>query len=195
MSSMPRSRLTPEEYLARERRAETKSEYYQGEVFAMAGARRRHNLIVANTIAALCNALLDRPCEVYPSGMRVLVEPTGLYTYPDVSVVCGSPQFLDDIEDALLNPLVLVEVPSKSSEARDRGRKFAQYRTLESLQDYILISQEEHRIERFSRQQNGLWSLADAGGLDATIDIPSLGIVLPLAGIYAKVNVTAPEEE
>jgi Uma2 family endonuclease len=183
--------MTPQEYLARERAASFKSEFYRGQVFAMAGATRRHNLIVSNTIRTLGNLLEHRPCEVYPSDMRVLVPATGLYTYPDVSIVCGEPQF----EDALLNPLMLVEVLSKSTEARDRGKKFAQYRTLDSLRDYLLIAQDEHRIDRFSRQSDGLWSLGDARGLESTLQLPSLGIVMPLAGIYAKVNIEAPEED
>jgi Uma2 family endonuclease len=195
MSSIPRIRLTPQEYLARERIAETKSEYYQGEVFAMAGARRGHNLIVGNTVAELRDALLHRPCEVYPSDMRVKVSATGLYTYPDVSVVCGEPRFEDSVEDTLLNPLMIVEVLSKSSEAYDRGKKFHQYDWIDSLQDYVLIAQDEYRIDRFTRQPNGLWSLAHACGIESEIELPSLQVTLRLAGVYSKVNVEATETE
>ncbi len=134
--------LSPQEYLAMERQAETKSEYYAGEVFAMAGASRKHNLIVPNLAYLLVGQLKSRSCEVYNSDMRVKVSATGLYTYPDLAVVCGKPRFDDDQEDTLLNPTVIVEVLSKSTEAYDRGEKFAMYRALESMTDYLLIAQD-----------------------------------------------------
>ncbi len=134
--------LSPQEYLALERQAETKSEYYAGEVFAMAGASRRHVKIMVNTVVSLAAQLKERSCEVFTSDMRVKVSATGLYTYPDVAVVCGKPRFDDDQEDILLNPTVIIEVLSKSTEAYDRGEKFALYRALESMTDYLLIAQD-----------------------------------------------------
>ena len=149
MPAMPKPLLTPEEYLARERRAETKSEYLRGEVFAMAGASRAHNLIASNAAGELRQQLRDRPCEVYPSDMRVKVSPSGLYTYPDVTVVCGEPQFEDAEVDTLLNPKVLVEVLSPSTADYDRGGKFTHYRRLPSLQEYVLISQDRPLVEHY----------------------------------------------
>ncbi len=134
--------LTPQDYLALERQAETKSEYYAGEVFAMAGASRKHNTIVTNLAYLLVGQLKGRSCEVYNSDMRVKVSATGLYTYPDLVVVCGKPRFDDDQEDTLLNPTVIIEVLSKSTEAYDRSEKFAQYRALELMADYLLIAQD-----------------------------------------------------
>jgi Uma2 family endonuclease len=146
VSTQPKSFLTPEQYLEIERPAERKSEYYNGEMFAMAGAKRAHNLLVTNLLAGLHRQLRSRPCEVYPSDMRVRVSATGLYTYPDIVAVCGEQQFLDDTEDTLLNPGLLVEVLSPSTEAYDRGRKFEQYKTLDSLREYMLVASERIHV-------------------------------------------------
>ncbi|HEX7956720.1 MAG TPA: Uma2 family endonuclease, partial [Pyrinomonadaceae bacterium] len=124
MSSRRKTLLTPDEYLAVERGSEVKSEYLAGEVFAMVGASRRHNLIASNIIRVLGNQLLERPCNVYPSDMRVKVGAIGKYTYPDVTVACAEEMFDDAEQDTLLNPLVIVEVLSESTEAYDRGKKF-----------------------------------------------------------------------
>jgi Uma2 family endonuclease len=140
MSLQAKQRLTPEEYLARERQVDTKSEFYDGELFAKAGASRSHNLIVGNVTGELRAQLRGRPCEVYPADMRVKVSETGLYAYPDVVVVCGEPRFEDEHLDTLLNPTVIVDVLSPSTEAYDRGEKFAQYRKLASLREYVLIA-------------------------------------------------------
>ena len=127
-SAATRKRLSPQEYLAIERKSETRNEYYNGEMFAMAGASREHNLISVNLLRDIGNQLEDRPCEAYPSDMRVSIEATGLYTYPDVSVVCGEPRFEDREVDTLLNPTVIIEILSPTTEAYDRGFKFRQYR-------------------------------------------------------------------
>ena len=145
MSTAPKTYLTQADYLHRERAAEGKSEFYRGEMFAMAGASREHNLIVGNLVTSLNLQLRDRDCQVYPSDMRVKVSPTGLYTYPDVSVACENPEFEDAQGDTLLNPRVLVEVLSDSTEAYDRGPKFEQYRQLASLRDYLLINPNSRR--------------------------------------------------
>ncbi len=139
MCAVARSYLSPDEYLALERHAPTKSEYLRGEVYAMAGASRQHVIIMTNTIVALATRLKGRPCAVFGSDLRVKVPPTGFYTYPDVSVVCGKAQFEDRQQDNLLNPTVIFEILSRSTEGYDRGEKFAHYRMLESLSDYILV--------------------------------------------------------
>ncbi len=183
----PQVGLSPEEYLARERRAEVKSEYHDGEVFAMSGASRAHNLIVTNFVRELSLRLRDRDCEVYPSDMRVKVDPTGLYTYPDVIVVCGEPAFEDEHVDTLLNPTLLIEVLSESTEASDRGKKFEHYRKLETLQGVVLVTQDEAHAERFTRQPDGQWLLGEASGLEAALHLASIDVTLPLADIYDKV--------
>ena len=183
----PQVGLSPEEYLARERRAEIKSEYHDGEVFAMSGASRAHNLIVTNFVRELSLRLRDRDCEVYPSDMRVKVDPTGLYTYPDVIVVCGEPAFEDEHVDTLLNPTLLIEVLSESTEASDRGKKFEHYRKLEMLQGVVLVTQDEAHAERFTRQPDGQWLLGEASGLEAALHLASIDVTLPLADIYDKV--------
>lgn len=177
---------TPEEYLAWERVQPEKHAYFQGEIFAMSGASREHNLLVANLVRLLNQALLDRPCETYPSHMRVKVPATGLYTYPDVSVVCGEPRFEDDTFDTLLNPLVLIEVLSDSTERYDRGEKFEQYRTIASLRDYVLVRQDRVLVEHFAKQPDGGWLLHEvrAGG---RLDLVSIGCAIAVDEMYRKV--------
>jgi Uma2 family endonuclease len=185
--------LTPEEYLALERAAETKSEYLDGEMIAMTGASRPHNLIVTNVLAELRQQLKRRPCEVYPGEMRVWIPATGLYTYPDVGVVCGEPALVDDHFDMLTNPTVLIEVLSPSTEAYDRGRKFEHYRTLASLREYLLVSQDQPRIEQYVRQEDGSrWLFSAETGLGATLALPSIECHLALVEIYDKVSFPAP---
>ena len=193
MSSVPKSYLTESEYLQQERNASFKSQFYQGEVFAMAGASREHNLVCGNLITILNNQLRDSDCQVYPSDMRVKVSPTRLYTYPDLSLACGDPQFEDDHGDTLVNPRVLVEVLSESTEGYDRGAKFEQYRQLDSLQDYLLIVQDRPHVECFSRQASGNWLLAESSSLSETIRIGSIACDLPLADVYLKVKFTEHE--
>ncbi|MCG9129442.1 Uma2 family endonuclease, partial [Candidatus Poribacteria bacterium] len=139
---------TPEEYLIKERSADFKSEYRDGDIVAMPGASRQHNLITVNISSGLHIQLIDRSCEVYTNDMRVKVSDTGLYTYPDVVVVCEEPNFEDNNFDTLLNPTVIVEVLSPSTETYDRNEKFTSYQTLESLQEYILVSQNNKVVEQ-----------------------------------------------
>jgi Uma2 family endonuclease len=177
---------TAQEYLAWERLQPTKHEFFQGEIFAMAGATREHNLIVLNIGAELRNALRKKPCEVYPSDMRSNITTTGLYTYPDAIVVCGKPEFVDDTHDTLLNPKVVVEVLSESSESYDRGKKFEQYRSIASLAEYVLVAQDHVLVEHFSRQPDGSWLLreARAGG---RIVLPSIDCTIEVDEIYLNV--------
>ena len=192
MSTQPRTALTPEEYLELERKAEYKSEYYHGEMFAMAGASREHNVLAMNLSATLHAQLRRRPCEVYPSDMRVRVGATGLYTYPDVSVVCEQPQLADEHADILLNPTFLAEVLSPSTEGYDRGRKFEHYRTIESLAEYLLVAQDRIHVDLYTRQQDGRWVLSEASRLEDTLELPSIGCQLALADLYEKVDLEAP---
>lgn len=188
MSAVPRVYLTPAEYLAMERQSETKNEYYDGEIFAMAGASQSHVTIMMNTSYLLVGQLKGRSCRAFGVDMRVKVSPTGLFTYPDLSVVCGKPRFEDKELDTLLNPTVLIEILSKSTEAYDRGEKFAQYRTLDTLTDYLLISQDAPRIEHYVRQDGGLWLFSESVGLDGVMAIESIDCQLPLADVYDRVD-------
>ena len=192
MATLPKTYLTPEQYLEIERKAEFKSEYYQGEMFAMAGAREPHNLIVFNVATALGPQLRNRPCRAYVADMRVRVNATGLYTYPDVTAVCAEPQFLDENRDTLLNPSLIVEVLSPSTEAYDRGRKFEHYRSVESVTEYLLLSSERVSAELYTRQPDGRWLLTAANHLEDSLDLQSVGAHLSLADLYEKVDLTPP---
>lgn len=187
MPSPAQARLTVEEYLVRERQAPWKSAYFDGEMFAMAGASRRHNLITLNIGAELRAQLQQRPCEVYTSDMRVKISRTGLYTYPDVVVVCDEPRFEDADVDTLLNSIVLVEVLSPSTADYDRGEKFEHYRTLESLQAYLLVAQERCHVVYYTRQQDNTWLLAETDDIQDGMHIPSIHCTLLLSEVYAKV--------
>ena len=193
MNEAQRTYLTPEEYLAMEREAETKSEYLNGEVFAMSGASEAHNLIVANLVSILITGLRGRPCKAYPSDMRVQVGATGLYTYHDASVVCGRAEFTDQQKNTLRNPTVVFEVLSPTTESYDRGAKFGHYRTLESLTDYVLISQDEARVEHYGRQPADKWLLSVYNGLEAVALLPTIGCDLPLDDVYDKVELPPAE--
>ncbi|MBI4640700.1 MAG: Uma2 family endonuclease [Candidatus Tectomicrobia bacterium] len=188
-------RLTPEEYLAIERAAEYKSEYFAGEIFAMAGASERHVSIVANIIYLLVGQLKGRPCKAYSNDMRLKVSPTGLYTYPDIIVICGNIVFDDEQKDTLLNPTVLIEVLSETTEAYDRGTKFAHYRALASLSDYLLISQDQPRVEHFVRQPNHQWLFSAYENIHDVVEIPSIMCKLPLVDIYDKLDLPEHEED
>jgi Uma2 family endonuclease len=185
---------TPEEYLALERAAEIKSEYYGGEVFAMPGASRAHSRIGVNIAGELNAATAAGPCEVYGSDMRVQVTVTGLYTYPDASVACGEPEFGDAHIDTLLNPTYLVEVLSDSTEKYDRGKKAEMYRQLPSLREYLLIAQDRAHVELYTRQADGGWKLTEATGVEGSLRLTSLDCELPLAHVYAKVRFTSEGE-
>lgn len=180
--------LTEQEYLALERAAEFKSEFYGGDVFAMAGGTRWHSLIATNLAAEFRARLKGRRCLTYNADLRVKVEATGLLTYPDLSVACPPQKFLDAEEDTLVNPTLLAEVLSDSTEAYDRGRKFEHYRQIPSLREYLLVSQREPRIAHFSRQSNGEWRLRDAVGLKAKLAVRSLRITLALGEVFDGVR-------
>jgi Uma2 family endonuclease len=186
--------LSPAEYLEQERRAEHKNEYFQGEVSAMAGASRRHGLIVTNLVAELRQQLKGKPCEVYSGDLRLRVTPAGLYAYPDVLVAYCDVQFADDQKDTVLNPVVLIEVLSESTRDYDRGTKFEYYRTLPSLMEYLTVAQDKPHIEHWMRQQEDLGMLAEFHKLSQTIRLASIDCLLPLAEIYDKVDWVAEGE-
>ncbi|MBC7855874.1 MAG: Uma2 family endonuclease [Pirellulaceae bacterium] len=188
MSSVPHQHYTFAEYLARERVADYRSEYFQGEIFAMAGGSRRHAMICDNLVARMLEKLRGGPCHPYSSSLRVKVETTGLTTYPDLSIVCGEEKFDDQEKDTLLNPGLIFEVLSPSTERYDRGRKFNNYKQIPALEEYLLISQTDPRVERITRQGDIGWVLAVTLGLDAVIEFPSLGCSLSLAEIYEGVD-------
>jgi Uma2 family endonuclease len=180
--------VSPTEYLALERSAREKSEYINGRIYAMAGASRLHNLIVANILRELGTQLRGRPCEAYANDMRVKVQRTGMYTYPDVVALCEEPR-LEDVElDTLLNPSVIVEVLSPSTESYDRGEKFAHYRRLESLQEYVLVAQVTRRVEHFRREGDS-WVLTEISDPGGELRLSSLGCTLQLADIYDRIEI------
>ncbi|MDT7780697.1 MAG: hypothetical protein QOC99_3209 [Acidobacteriota bacterium] len=188
MSFQSKSLLTPEEYLVIERKSEIKHEYFGGEVFALVGASRRHNRITANLIRILGNQLLDRPCNVYPSDMRVKVSATGKYTYPDVVVACDEEKFDDAENDTLLNPVVIIEVLSEATEAYDRGKKLEQYQNIESLKEYLLVAQEPYRIEQYVRQSDKEWRYSEHHQTEDIVQVSIIGCELALKDVYAKVE-------
>jgi len=186
----PIHRLSEAEYLEIERRADIKSEFLSGEMFAMSGGTPLHSQIAGNLIRELGTQLLPGPCIVYTSDLRVKVEVSGLYTYPDVTVACGDPQLEDEQRDTLLNPTVIVEILSDSREAYDRGKKFELYRQIPSLREYLLVSQRKAHVEQFIRQTSGEWLFREVMGLEAKLTLPSLGIAVALSSVFAKVDFT-----
>ncbi len=192
MPSPASSRITAVEYLALERQADHKSEYLNGEVFAMIGASRRHNLISLNIGAELRAQVKQRPCEVYVSDMRVKTNATGLYTYPDVVVVCGTPIFEDAAVDTLLNPTVLIEILSKTTQDYDQGGKFEHYRTLDTLQDYLLVAQHHCHLMHYHRQPHNAWLLTETRDIAGVVPLPSINCTLALTEVYAKVELDNP---
>lgn len=184
MAALPKEKLSPAEYLAMERASEERHAYLDGELFAMTGASRPHNLITANILAALHGPLKRRGCEVYAADMRVHVPATGLYTYPDVVVVCGEPAFQDDAFDTLLNPRLIVEVLSPSTEDHDRGIKFVHYRSIEGFSDYLVVAQDRLLVEHWTRQGDGRWLLTEHRHAAAGVELESIGTALDLATVY-----------
>ena len=184
------TRMTEAEYLAYDRASDIKNEYYDGWLVAMAGTSPDHSIITVNVGTLLNNQLEERPCLVFSPDQRTRIAESKLYAYPDITVVCGQPEYSDDNPASLLNPTVIIEVLSDSTEARDRGFKAAAYRQRPSLQEYVLVAQDRISVERFSRQGD-LWVLAEATSRDAVIDLPSITCALPLRRVYAKTDLLA----
>jgi Uma2 family endonuclease len=194
MASLPHPYITAEEYLRIERAAETRSEWFDGQMFAMAGATEAHVLIAANVAGELRNHFRGSDCRAYPLDMRVRIPATGLYTYPDVAVVCGERLFEDGRRDTLINPGVIFEVLSTSTEAYDRGKKFTHYGTVATLSDYVLVAQDEMRVHHFARA-GGQWILTEVAGPDGTLRIASIDWEVKLADLYADVELEGVEGE
>ena len=186
MGNAAKKLMTAIEYLDFERNSLEKHEFYNGEIYAMAGAKERHNLIVSNLIAAFHSKFKNKPCVVYPSDMRVVIDEYNHYTYPDVSLICGERKFLDNKNDCLLNPNVVIEVLSDSTEKYDRGKKFEAYRNITSLNEYVLVSSEYKKIEIFTKTTDRKWLFSENTKED-TIIIPTLELTLSLSDVYDKV--------
>lgn len=191
MQLVLKSQMTAQEYLERERKAEVKSEFLDGELFAMSGGTRRHSRIAVKLASALERRLSGKPCQVFNSDLRLKIEATGLYAYPDVQVACGNLRFENDQEDTLLNPKIIVEVLSDSTAAWDRGEKFRHYRHLESLAEYVLVSQGEWVVEHYLRQSDGTWVLTTVEGEQGVLSLPSIKCKVPLAEIYANTGLSS----
>jgi Uma2 family endonuclease len=188
-----RRRVTPAEYLAAEAPSDQKHEYVRGEVFAMAGVTPKHNLICGNVIRALGERSRGRRCAVMPSDQHVYVEATDLGTYPDVTILCEPAKLNRDFPRSLVNPSILVEVLSPSTEAYDRGAKFEHYRHIESLREYMLVASDGFAVDHFLRETDGTWRLTTARGLEGAVRLPSVDTIVPLAEIYENLDLVAPE--
>jgi Uma2 family endonuclease len=188
MSATPQTTITPEQYLELDRAAEFRSEYFDGCMYAMSGGTHVHALLIASLTAMLYGGLRKQKCSITASDMRLRVWPVGLYTYPDVMVLCGQAQYAQGGTDTLINPTLIIEVLSPSTEAYDRGFKFHQYQLIESLQEYALVSQKEPRVEIFRRQSGGDWLLSDAKGLDAKCRFTSVTCEIELSAIYENIT-------
>lgn len=179
-------RLSPEEYLEFERGSEQRHEYVDGEIFAMSGGTREHSITSANIAGELRDALREKPCEVHTSDLRIGIPAARRYAYPDASVACGRAELEDTVRDTLLNPTVIVEVLSDSTEAYDRGDKFKYYRMIPSLKHYVLASQKQPSIEVFTRQPDETWVLRVFGPEDEVV-LPSIGCSFAVRSAYLKV--------
>lgn len=188
MSAHAQPRLTDDEYLAIERKAELRHQFYDGVMYAMSGGSPAHAFIVASLARELGMALKRGPCKLAIADLRVRVSRGGLYTYPDLTVTCDEPRYADGLKDTLTNPTLLIEVLSPTTEAYDRGFKFEQYRSIESLREYVLVSQTRPHIEIFRRQPANEWLLSEFTGMDATCHFDSVGCSIPLAEIYDKID-------
>ena len=190
MASNAITKLTEEQYLAIDRAAEVRSEFLDGEMIAMSGGSLRHSELQGNAFGELYAALRGSDCRVHSSDFRVRVS-RRMYAYPDITVVCGKPLLADDHQDVLLNPTVIFEVLSPSTEKYDRGIKFQNYRTIESLQDYVLVSQDTMRVEHYTRGDADTWTFHDHHTLQAELKLDSIGVSLPLSRIYDRVELPA----
>ena len=195
MSALPISKLTVGQYLAIERAAAFKSEFYRGEMFAMAGASHLHNRTKENLIGEMFSQLKGGPCRSLSSDQRVKVSASGLYTYPDIVIVCGKAEFDPDDRDTLINPQVIFEILSKSTENYDRGKKFEHYQKIASLREYVLVSQDQMRIDRYVRQSDNEWILTVFADQAAEFTLATVAVRMPMRDIFAGVEFEPPEAE
>ena len=187
MVSLPDSYVSPEEYLARERATETKSEYWDGRIYAMSGGSVYHSLIAANLIAVLWPQLRGKPCRVHGSDLRISAANGKRYFYPDVSVICGPALFDDERKDTATNPTVIVEVLSESTAAYDRGPKFLSYQGIATLQEYLLVHQDQPVLEHYLRRSDDTWIYHKLEGTASGLDLPSIQCSLKLEEVYLSV--------
>jgi Uma2 family endonuclease len=180
--------ITQEEYLATERLEINKHEYFQGEIFAMSGARIAHNMIFSNTFGEIFSKLKGKKCQPFGSDLRIHVQKNTLYTYPDISIICGDIQTLDDTFDTATNPSVIIEILSASTRDYDKGGKFTLYREIDSLQEYILIDSENVMVEKFIRNQDGSWQLTEYKSIEQKFAIETVAIEMNLSDIYNDVK-------
>ena len=181
---------SPEEYLSREELAESRSEYDDGVITAMAGSTVDHQQITQNSALSLDSKIRSSGCRVFPTEMKVRVESVNKFYYPDITVICEQPEFYQDRRDTITNPILLIEVLSEKTEAKDRGEKFFAYQTLESIREYALISQDKYLVETFTKQSDGSWKYLATIGLESKIQLQSVGAELLMREIYALVEVT-----
>jgi len=183
-----KNEITSEEYLALERESEIKSEYFDGEIFAMAGASREHNKISTNIVRVLGNQLLEKPCSIFASDMKVKMKEIKKFTYPDIVVVCGNEEYDDEYSDILINPIVIIEILSDSTEAYDRGDKFSHYQYISTFSEYILVSQYFRKVEKFLRQKDDTWIYSKYEKPEDIFNIESIKCDLPVHDVYREVN-------
>ncbi|MDJ0839234.1 MAG: Uma2 family endonuclease [Acidobacteriota bacterium] len=184
MSTRPLEAVSPEEYIEIERASEIKHEYRDGVIVAMTGANMRHNLITANVIRVLGNQLMDGPCRVIPSDMRLKIQKSNRYTYPDAMVICGKAEYEGNRRDTVLNPRIIFEVLSDSTEAYDRGEKFMHYQRIDTLAEYILVSQKEQHVDRFARRDDGQWLYTPLSGENAVLQLTAIDFECPVGRLY-----------
>lgn len=187
MASQPKHLLTAKEYLEIESRAEYKSEFFYGEMFAMSGGSINHASIGGNLYHTLRRLLKGASCRAYNSDLRIVIDPKSHFAYPDVSIVCGRLQQIEGVRESVANPVATFEVLSPSTESHDRGAKFRSYQSMSSLREYFLVSQDRPSVERFERAGEGKWTISYHEGLDATVPIASVPCELPLAEIYEEI--------
>lgn len=180
--------ISPEEYLEMERASDVKHEYHDGEIFAMAGASMRHNHVFHNVYVALGNSLKGKNCKPFNSDLRIHIPEKNLYTYPDISIICGKPETTDLFKDNVKNPAVIIEILSKSTKGYDKGAKFTLYRHIKTLKEYILIDSDSALIELYVRQPDNSWNLTEYSQQNDNIYIPSIGTTLFLSAIYEDIN-------
>lgn len=185
-------KLSVAEYFALEEKAERRSEFFDGEMFLMAGASKEHNVLTRNLLGHLFARLQGGRCQVFVADMRVKVDRTGLYTYPDLLIVCGEPEYAPENRDTLTNPTVVIEVLSDSTERYDRTTKFRHYKALPSLTEYALVAQDEPLVERYTRTPAGRWERDDFVGLDASLELAAAAVRVPLADVYQGVEFPPP---
>lgn len=187
MSAVPKTLLSAKDYLDFERKSEFRHEFYKGEIFQMSGASREHNVLVTNLVTSANSQFRGKSCETYSNDMRVHIPITGLFTYPDIVIVCGEPKFLDEEFDTLLNPIVLIEVLSPTTAGYDRGKKFWHYQSIESLREYLLVAQDEVKVEHLVKQMDGRWAVSEYTSPETKIELPSVEISLQISEIYERI--------